>query len=832
MRKRGASPSTPSARATPGQALHGGSAHPASERTGASPGAEREEREEPLPGQDELRRENEALRERISRLSETILRINETLDLTTVLHEVVERACALTSARYGVIATVDGAGRVRDFVSTGLAEDEHRRMAEWPDGPRLFARLRDLPSILRTADVTAYVRDLGFSTELLPARTFVGMALSHRGERVGNFYLAGKEGGREFTGEDEEVLALFASQAAAAIANARTYHDAQRARADLQALVDTSPVGVVVFDAGTGAPLSFNREAKRIVGTLRTPGESLEQLLRVMTCRLPDGREIALDQLPLSRELSSAETMRAEEIELSVPDGRSVTTLVNATPIHSTDGIVESVVVTMQDLAPLQEIERMQAEFLDMVSHELRAPLTSIKGSAATLLETSSSLDRAEMREFFRIIVEQTDHMRGLISDLLDAGRIDTGTVSVAPEPTGVAILVDRARNTFLSGGSGHNVLIDLAPELPRVMADRRRIVQVLTNLFSNAARCSPESAPIRVSAAHDGVHVAISVRDEGRGIAPERLPHLFRKYARAAAENGERGLGGGLGLAICKGLVEAHGGRIRAESGGPGQGAQFTFTIPVAEEAGVVAPAVARDRRPGPFRKEDEPLRVLVVDDDPQTLRYVRDALTDAGYVALMTGDHRELSRLIETERPHLVLLDLMLPDTDGIELMRSVPELADQPVIFISAYGRDDTIARALESGAADYIVKPFSPMELVARVRAAFRGWSRTEPFRLGELEILYDERQVTVAGRPVDLTATEYNLLRMLSVEAGRVLTYDTLKRQIWGVRDSDDTNLVRTFIRQLRRKLGDDPKKPTWIFNQHGVGYRMARPDAP
>ena len=826
-------------RAAPDPARNGGFVDPASERADASPGAEREGRGEPLQGQDALRRENDglrrenvALRERISRLSGAILRINETLDLSTVLHEVVECACALTSARYGVIATVDAAGTVGDFVSTGLTEDEHRRMAQWPDGPRLFARLRDLPSILRTADVIAWVRELGFSTELLPAQTFVGMALSHRGERVGNFYLAGKEGAREFTGEDEEVLALFASQAAAAIANARTYRDEQRARADLQALVDTSPVGVVVFDAKTGAPLSFNREAKRIVGTLRTPGDPPEQLLRVMTCRLADGREIALDQFPLSRELGSAETMRAEEIELSVPDGRSVATLVNATPIHSADGAVESVVVTMQDLAPLEEMERLRAEFLDMVSHELRAPLTSIKGAAATLMDTSSTLDRAEMREFFRIIVEQTDHMRGLISDLLDAGRIDSGTLSVAPEPTEVATLVDRARNTFLSGGSGHNVLIDLAPELPRVMADRRRIVQVLNNLFSNAARYSHESSPIRVAAARDGVHVVISVRDEGRGIAPERLPHLFRKYARAGIEDGERGIGGGLGLAICKGLVEAHGGRIRAESGGPGQGARLIFTIPVAEETGGGVPAAAGDRRQGPFRAGDEPPRILVVDDDPRTLRYVRDALTDAGYVALVTGDHRELSRLIKTERPHLVLLDLMLPDTDGIELMGRVQELADQPVIFISAYGRDETIARALESGAADYIVKPFSPTELAARVRAALRGRARPEPFRLGELVIVYDERQVTVAGRPVNLTATEYELLRILSVEAGRVLTYDALKHRVWGEHASDDMNLLRAFIRQLRRKLGDDPKEPAYIFNHRQVGYRMARPGEP
>ena len=153
MKNRGAPELAPSARAVPDPARHGGAADPASERAGASPGAEREERGEPLQGHDGLRRENEVLRERISRLSAASLRINETLDLATVLHEVVECACALTSARYGIIATVDGAGRVRDFVSTGVTEDEHRRMAEWVDGPRLVAHLRDLPPAVRTADV-------------------------------------------------------------------------------------------------------------------------------------------------------------------------------------------------------------------------------------------------------------------------------------------------------------------------------------------------------------------------------------------------------------------------------------------------------------------------------------------------------------------------------------------------------------------------------------------------------------------------------------------------------------------------------------------------------
>ena len=783
----------------------------------------------------DLRRENEALRARIAALSAASLRISASLDLETVLNEVAESARSLTGARYAAIATIDEAGAPQDFVTSGFTEAEHRAMAEWSEGPRLFEHFRDLEGPLRIADVPAYVQALGFPTDRLPSKTFQGTPMRHRGVHVGNFYLVEKEGGEPFTDEDEEILVLFASQAATAIANARTYRAERRTRADLEALIETSPVGVVVFDVRTGRPVSLNREARRIVEGLRMPGRPAEELLGILTCRFADGREISLGEFPLAGVLSGAETVRAEEIVLSTPDGRSITTLVNATPIHAEDSAVASVVVTMQDLAPLEELERQRAEFLGMVSHELRMPLTSIKGSTAALLGTSRQFAAAETREFIRIVDDQADRMIGLIADLLDAGRIDTGTLSVSPEPSEVAALVDRARTTFLSGGGRHTVLIDLPPDLPRVMADRPRVEQVLNNLLANAARQAPESSPIRVAAERDGVHVAVSVADEGRGIAPERLAQLFRKYSGAAVgEPGAGTAGAGLGLAICKGLVEAHGGRIRAESGGVDLGARFTFTLPVAGEAGARAPGPdtgpAPDR-PAP-RQGREPDRILVVDDDPQTLRHVRDTLAEAGYSPLVTGDHGELGQIVRTERPALVLLDLMLPGTDGIELMQTVPELADLPVIFISGYGRDETVARALEAGAADYIVKPFSPTELTARIRAALRRNADPEPFVLGDLAIDYDRRRVTVAGRAVELTATEYELLRVLSHGAGRALTHETLLRRVWAGRGNGDPKIVRAYVKRLRSKLGDDAADPAWIFNERGVGYRMPRPGDP
>ncbi len=771
------------------------------------------------------RRENEALREHISTLNAAILRISSTLDIDTVLAEVVESARGLTGARYGIIVTVDEAGEPADFVFSGYTPELQKKLLTGAGNARLFEHLRELPGPLRVADLKDYFRSVGITSPAIHARTFLGLPMRHGGDNVGNFFLGEKADGEKFTDDDEDVLVLFASQAAAAIVNSRAHRDERRARADLAALVETSPVGVVVFEAKSGRLESLNREARRIVESLRNAGRPAEQLLEVITFRRGDGREASLSELRLTELLGTSETMRAEEVVLTVPDGRSIRTLINVTPVRADGGAVRSVVVTVQDLAPFDEIERLRTEFLGLVSHELREPLAAIRGSAITLLEEAAELDPAEMREFHRIIVEQARHMRGLIGDLLDAGRIESGTLSVTPEPSEVATLVERARSTFLSAGGGrHAVLVDLPAGLPLVMADRRRIAQVLNNLFANAARHAPESSPIRVRAAREEAHVSVSVSDEGPGLTPEQLPHLFSRHAGA----GEGATAGhSLGLAICKGLVEAHGGRIRAESAGPGRGATFTFTVPAAGEP--AAAAEGHTAGPPPAADRNGRSRILVVDDDPHTLRFVRGALEEAGYAPLVTGAPDDLERIIRTEKPQLVLLDLVLPGRDGIDLMRQVPELFDLPVIFISAYGRDETVARALEAGAVDYVAKPFSATELVARVRAALRRHAEPEPFVLGQLAVDYGRRRVTVGGQAVHLTATEYELLRVLALDAGRVVTFDTLLRRVWAKRENADANLVRIFVRNLRRKLGDSAANPVYLFNERGVGYRMAKP---
>jgi len=792
---------------------------------------------------DELIQENEALRDRLSRLSRASLRINESLDFDDVLQSVLDSARSLTGARFGILTLLDDTGQADDYLSSGLTPQDAQALWDLPDALTLFEHLGNIPEPLRLPDLIGHIREFNLPEPPLPGGaniplSFLAAPIHHGGERVGNIFLAEIGVGKAFSAADEETLVMFACQAALVIANARRYRDEQRARNDLETLINTSPVGVVVFDAEAGIPVSFNREARRIVSSLQIPGRPVEELLEVITFRRADGREIALDEFPLAQALSTGETVRLEEIVMEVPDGRSVKTLINATPIHSQEGVVESVVVTMQDMTPLEELERLRAEFMGMVSHELQTPLTSIRGSANTLLDEASSLDPAEMRQFHRIISDQADRMRSLIRDLLDVARIETGTLSVAPEPSDTATLVDEARIMFMSSGRTNRIHIDVALDLPQVMTDRRRIVQVLSNLLANAAKHSNELSTITVRAVRREFQVVVSIADEGRGIPTERLPLLFRKFSRVEGEDRQGDLGGsGLGLAICKGIVEAHGGRIWAESDGPGQGARFNFTVPIVEKEETAGTAEPAPFAAAPGNETQERTRILVVDDEPHALRYIRDVLSKSGYDPIVTGEPEEVDRLIAEKRPHLVLLDMMLPGVDGIDLMKNILEKTALPVIFLSAYGQENVIAKAFDTGAADYVVKPFSPTELAARIRSVLRQRSgigylgQPEDYVLEELVINYAERRVAVAGQPVVLTATEYALLFELSTNAGRVVTHEQLLQRVWGPGNSGDAGLARTVVQRLRRKFGDNANDPRYIFTEPHVGYRMIKPSS-
>ena len=485
---------------------------------------------------------------------------------------------------------------------------------------------------------------------------------------------------------------------------------------------------------------------------------------------------------------------------IQVPDGRQVRTIINATPVVSDEGVLESTVVTLQDIAPRKDLERQQAEFLGSVSQELLAPLTSIKGSAAAVLEDLNRLDHAKTRQFFSLIERQADRMRGLIWDLLDVARINAGTLLLAPEPTDLASLVDQAQVAFLEGGAGTPVEVDLLPpDLPAVAVDRQRALQVLDRLLSYVSSTSDEGSVVTVSARREDVHVAVCVAVRGRDMPIQ--PELFHRPSPMGSGRESAAGGEDLSLTVCRGIVEAHGGRIWIESDGPGLGSRFIFTVPVA-----VQPTFGRMRPSslpsagtrGAGRSQG---RVLLVEDDPQALWHIRSTLSEAGYTPVATWDPEEVERLIAMERPHVVLLDAALTEAGGLELLPRIAMATDAPVLILAGRGatRERDLALAFEGGAHDYIAKPFSTTEVLARVGAALRRHDATEPasqervFQLGEL-------------------------------------TVDYAKRRVWSARGHGDSSVVRGYVRRLRQKLGETAANPRYIFNEPRVGYRLGEPE--
>ena len=222
--------------------------------------------------------------------------------------------------------------------------------------------------------------------------------------------------------------------------------------------------------------------------------------------------------------------------------------------------------------------------------------------------------------------------------------------------------------------------------------------------------------------------------------------------------------------------------------------------------------------------------LRVLVVDDERQILRALRVLLRDAGFEVTTAETAQEALDAVTVRPPDAAIIDLILPDGNGVDLCRSIREWSEMPIIVLSAVGDESEKVRALEAGADDYVTKPFGPDELIARLRAALRrtGRATDEPvLRADGLEVDLAAHRVTVNDGDVHLTPIEFDLLRALMLGRGRLLTHRTLLREVWGPAYEDDTQVLRVHIANLRRKIEPERGSPSHILTDPGVGYRFA-----
>ena len=219
---------------------------------------------------------------------------------------------------------------------------------------------------------------------------------------------------------------------------------------------------------------------------------------------------------------------------------------------------------------------------------------------------------------------------------------------------------------------------------------------------------------------------------------------------------------------------------------------------------------------------------RILVVDDEAPIRRALRSALTGHGYAVEVADGGTSALDAIATWAPEAIVLDLMMPDVDGFEVVRQTRTWSQVPIIVLSARGEERSKVDALDLGADDYLTKPFGIEELLARLRAVLRrsGAPQAQQLTVGDVTIDVARHVVTKAGQEVHLTPTEYDLLRVLATNAGKVLTHRQLLERVWGSYAADNSQQLRVYVNYLRRKLEDDPSRPRWLVTEPGVGYRL------
>jgi len=401
-----------------------------------------------------------------------------------------------------------------------------------------------------------------------------------------------------------------------------------------------------------------------------------------------------------------------------------------------------------------RELARMQDEFISTISHELRTPLGFIKGYVTTLLREDIQWEESRRQEFLRIIDDEADRLRELIDNLLDSSRLESGTLSMTLEPTRLPPIIRDVVKRVQGAHPDMQIAVDIPEEkFPILRLDSTRIAQVLDNFLNNARKYAPESH-VEVRIRRQERNILVEVEDQGPGIAPEHLSHLFERFYRVTNDQSIRGTG-----------------------------STSPYPSPISVSKG---------------RRETMPDQktVLVVDDEPRYLGLVQINLETDGYNVITAMDGQQAVEAVAHNKPDIVLLDVMMPVMDGFTACERIREFSSVPIIILTAKGEERDRVRGLDAGADDYIVKPFSAQELLAR------------------------------GGKEVSLTATEYRLLQTMASNLGHVLSSEELLTSVWGPEYKDDKEILWVCLSRLRQKIEADPKNPIHIVTRQGIGYLM------
>jgi PAS domain S-box-containing protein len=381
-----------------------------------------------------------------------------------------------------------------------------------------------------------------------------------------------------------------------------------------------------------------------------------------------------------------------------------------------------------------QEVNRTKDEFLATLSHELRTPLTPIIGW--THMIRSGRMDDAATTQGLDVIEKNAQALSRLINDLLDMSSILSNKMRIERAPVELSSVVRAAVETVEPRAASRGVLLEVSYDDGgagvRLNGDRTRLVQVFWNLLDNAVKFSPEGGRVRVRVETNDGTASVCIEDEGEGIEPEFLPHIFERFRQADMGTTRRHGGLGIGLALVKSFVEAHAGRVEVESAGEGRGCSFRVTFPVLQSGNLGAKVDESDavfhqsaiRNPQSATPER---RVLVVEDAPDTLEMLRVVLSARGYVPVTCANAEEALRVAESARFDIIVSDIGLPQVDGYELierLRRLPHMSETPALALTGYAAAKDAEAALAAGFDAHVAKPVEPSVLATEMERLLR------------------------------------------------------------------------------------------------------------
>jgi signal transduction histidine kinase/CheY-like chemotaxis protein len=383
-------------------------------------------------------------------------------------------------------------------------------------------------------------------------------------------------------------------------------------------------------------------------------------------------------------------------------------------------------------IATAEAASRVKDEFLATLSHEIRTPLNAVLGWTRIL--RSRDIDMATVKRAIDVIDRNASAQLTLIGDMLDMSRIATGKLRLEVAPVDLEPITLSAVDVIRPAAEAKNlrIVLDLSPQIPPVMGDADRLVQVIWNLLSNAVKFTPRSGTIAVTLKADGGSVSLSVADSGQGIDQAFLSQVFERFKQADPSSSRRHGGLGLGLALVRELVELHGGAVDVSSPGLGQGTTFTVQLPATVEAMIGANPVRSAIADGSSSLEG--IRVLIVEDEDDAREILTRSVGDFGAevtaVASVADALQRLRSQSDGGLPHVILSDIGMPESDGYELLHALRELprehgGEVPAIAVTAYATPGDRKQALTAGFKEHLEKPVAPLALAAAIARVTSG-----------------------------------------------------------------------------------------------------------